>query len=186
MDTAELKAVACKAIDDAAEDLNLVSKELWTHPELALKEHYAHDVLTEFMEKYTFPNIKKHLHLETAFSASYGEQGNGPHIMVMSEYDALPDIGHACGHNLIAEVGIATGVGIKAAMEKSKCGIGKVLLRLLNYKIKSAHIQNNIYSNTHTHSKTQAQSLSHIQLYVHINKDTLKTQSNVVNLDNFV
>ena len=45
---------------------------------------------------------------------------------MISEYDALPEIGHACGHNLIAEVGVASGIAIKAALEAAGHKIGKV------------------------------------------------------------
>ncbi|WAR25553.1 P20D2-like protein [Mya arenaria] len=44
--------------------------------------------------------------LETAFKATYGSRADGPNVTFISEYDALPEIGHACGHNLIAEVGV--------------------------------------------------------------------------------
>ena len=49
-----------------------------------------------------------------------------PNICVISEYDALPEIGHACGHNLIAEVGVASAVGIMAAMKASAKPLCKV------------------------------------------------------------
>ena len=51
-----------------------------------------------------------------------------PNICVISEYDALPEIGHACGHNLIAEVGVASAVGIMAAMKASAKPLCKVWL----------------------------------------------------------
>ena len=63
--------------------------------------------------------------LETAFRATYGADVR-PNICVISEYDALPGIGHACGHNLIAEVGVAAGVGIMAAMNASNEPLGQV------------------------------------------------------------
>lgn len=47
-------------------------------------------------------------------------------MAVLCEYDALPDIGHACGHNLIAEIGLAAAIGIKAAMEKAGNKLWKV------------------------------------------------------------
>lgn len=47
-------------------------------------------------------------------------------MAVLCEYDALPEIGHACGHNLIAEVVEAAGLGIKAAFEKAGKPLGKV------------------------------------------------------------
>ena len=63
--------------------------------------------------------------VDTAFRAVHGD-GDGPHVAVLAEYDALPDIGHACGHNLIAEVGVGAGVGIKAAMQAAGRKLGKV------------------------------------------------------------
>lgn len=52
--------------------------------------------------------------------------GPGPTVAVICEYDALPGVGHACGHNLIAESGIAAGIAIKAAMETTDVP-GKVI-----------------------------------------------------------
>ncbi|KXJ10851.1 Peptidase M20 domain-containing protein 2 [Exaiptasia diaphana] len=65
--------------------------------------------------------------METAFRASSGGE-QGPCIGVISEYDALPEVGHACGHNLIAESGVAAGIGIKAALEASDNSLGKVVV----------------------------------------------------------
>ena len=62
--------------------------------------------------------------IDTAFRAD--RKSYGPHVAVLCEYDALPEIGHACGHNLIAEVGVAAGLGIKAAFEKAGKPLGKV------------------------------------------------------------
>ena len=68
--------------------------------------------------------------IETAFRATEGVD-DGAHVGVMCEYDALPEIGHACGHNLIAEVGAGAGVGIRAAMKAAGKPIGKVLFSFL-------------------------------------------------------
>ena len=46
--------------------------------------------------------------------------GSKPNIAVLCEYDCLPEIGHACGHNLIAEVGVGAAIGIKAALDAAK------------------------------------------------------------------
>ena len=48
-------------------------------------------------------------------------------MAVICEYDALPGIGHACGHNLIAEIGVAAGLGIKAALQAANHDLGKVV-----------------------------------------------------------
>ncbi|XP_060068381.1 xaa-Arg dipeptidase-like [Ylistrum balloti] len=122
---AELKTVACEAIDKITSDLNDISQELWKNPELNFKEHHAHTILTNFMEKQGF-HVDRNYKLDTAFRATFGDDRTGPHVAMLCEYDALPEIGHACGHNLIAELGVAAGVGIKAAMEASGKPIGKL------------------------------------------------------------
>lgn len=129
---ADLKQVACSAIDNQAEDLSILSKEIWDHPELNLNEVYSHDYLTKFLEDRGFPVDRKYKH-ETAFRAVLGDHSSGPHVAVLCEYDALPEIGHACGHNLIAEVGVAAGIGIKAAFEKAGKPLGKVSAVLYMY-----------------------------------------------------
>ena len=91
---------------------------------MAWKEHHAHKILTDFLTKNGFPVEKHHLGLNTAFRATIGQEK--PHMAVLCEYDALPEIGHACGHNLIAEVGIGAGLAIKAAMEAAGAPLGTV------------------------------------------------------------
>ena len=49
-------------------------------------------------------------------------------VAILCEYDALPEIGHACGHNLIAEAGIAASLGVKAAVDKAGMQLGKVCI----------------------------------------------------------
>ncbi|KAF9508822.1 hypothetical protein BS47DRAFT_1365658 [Hydnum rufescens UP504] len=100
-------------------------------PELAFKEEYAHKVLTEFMEAHGFSVTRHYLGLETAWRAAWSNVSPSKTsvrtIGFNSEMDALPGIGHACGHNLIAIGGVAAALGTKHAMEK--CGIeGRVVL----------------------------------------------------------
>ncbi|XP_071954550.1 uncharacterized protein [Antedon mediterranea] len=111
----KMRDKAKSAIDDSAADLNTISQEIWSNPELAYEEHHAHKILTNFLEKQGFEVERKYI-LDTAFRATWGTDG-GVTIGVICEYDALPGIGHACGHNLIAECGVATAIGIKAALE---------------------------------------------------------------------
>ena len=113
-----LKAVASTAIDKSTKELNSLSDEIWRNPELNFKEFTAHRLLTDFLERDGFKVERSFGGLETAFRASFGSGGR-PNVCVICEYDALPDIGHACGHNLIAEAGVAAGVGVKAALEHS-------------------------------------------------------------------
>lgn len=81
------------------------------------EEHTAHRVLTDFLEKEGFAVERGFLGIATAFRARFGS--GRPNVCVICEYDALPEIGHACGHNLIAEAGVAAGLGIKAFLEAS-------------------------------------------------------------------
>ena len=127
MDVKKLQEVACAEIDKYAEDLAALSHVIWSNPELALEEHKAHDALTEFLSKHNFDKVEKNFVLPTGFRAVYGDKTKGPHVAIMSEFDALPDIGHACGHNLIAEVGVAAAIGVKAALQSTDVPFGQVI-----------------------------------------------------------
>uniref|UniRef100_A0A2L2XVH7 Peptidase M20 domain-containing protein 2 n=1 Tax=Parasteatoda tepidariorum TaxID=114398 RepID=A0A2L2XVH7_PARTP len=107
--------------------LNEISQKIWKTPELSFEEKGAHDLLTGFLQKHGF-KVQKHYLLETAFKAEYETGGGGPTIAVICEYDALPNIGHACGHNLIAEIGIAVGLAVKAYLDCDTDVVGKVVV----------------------------------------------------------
>ncbi|SRR6266404_3414064 len=72
-------------------------------------------------------DVKKHYHLDTAWVATFSRGKGGRVLGVNSEMDALPGIGHACGHNLIAIAGVAVAVAVKAALIKYDIP-GKVIL----------------------------------------------------------
>ena len=108
-DLSALKRIACEAIDNHAQALRKVNRQIWEKPEISFKESFAHEVLTDFLESEGF-KVTRQWTLETAFGAESGGN-NGPCIGVICEYDALPELGHACGHNLIAEAGIAAAIG---------------------------------------------------------------------------
>ena len=105
----QLKDIISKTIDDKKKELNEISQEIWKNPELNFEEHKAHALLTSFLEKEGF-EVAKSTPLETSFVARYGKK-EGINVGVICEYDALPGVGHACGHNLIAEAGIGAALG---------------------------------------------------------------------------
>ena len=105
----DLKELVCNTIDKNKEKLHKLSQDIWSHPELAYEEIYAHNLLTSFLQEEGFRTENKPS-LPTSFVLSYGETG-GLHVGFVCEYDALPSIGHACGHYLIAEVGVASALG---------------------------------------------------------------------------
>ena len=119
-----LKAAASSSIDGSRDELVELSGEIWRNPELANEEHKAHQLLTDFLETKGFTVERSFTGLATAFRATFGS--GSPNVCVISEYDALPEIGHACGHNLIAEAGVAAGLGVKAALESSGAPQGTV------------------------------------------------------------
>ncbi|OWF37534.1 peptidase M20 domain-containing protein 2-like [Mizuhopecten yessoensis] len=126
---ADLKKLACDHIDKLTAELGSLSQDIWDHPELGYKEYHAHDVISNFLEERGF-EVRRKYKLDTSFCATFGhnvpDNDDLPHIAVLCEYDALPGIGHACGHNLIAEVGVATGVAIKHALESAGKPMGKL------------------------------------------------------------
>jgi len=86
------------------------------HP-LIPGSRYAHDVLTGFMEKHGFKVTRGYAGLDTAWRAEYTVGTDGRVLGINSEMDALPGIGHACGHNLIAISGVGVAVAVKRALE---------------------------------------------------------------------
>ncbi|KAI1788274.1 aminoacylase 1-like protein 2, partial [Ganoderma leucocontextum] len=113
-----------KALNDHLFELN---KVIHDHPETKFEEHHAHDVLTAFVEKYGF-QVTRHHFLDTAWVAKYSRGSGGRTLGVNSELDALPGIGHACGHNLIAIAGVAVAIAVKAALDKFDISGSVILL----------------------------------------------------------
>jgi metal-dependent amidase/aminoacylase/carboxypeptidase family protein len=110
-DISKLQKAACKAIDDSASELNNLAQEIWNHPEQNFQEKFAHHLLTTFLKDKGFAVTSDIGDLKTAFRAVYNGGAKGPSVGIVCEYDALPEINHACGHNLIAEAGIAAALG---------------------------------------------------------------------------
>ncbi len=99
-----------------AEQLWGVALELHRSPELAFQEHRAVEVLNGHFEREGFLVERDVAGLPTAFVARTGD-GNGPCVALLLEYDALPELGHACGHNLIAAAGLGAALSLRDALE---------------------------------------------------------------------
>ncbi|MEX0683772.1 MAG: M20 family metallopeptidase [Dehalococcoidia bacterium] len=114
MDIAGAKEKAKAAVAAAREKLVEVSLDIHANPELALKETHAASLLADTMEELGFKVDRSAYGIETAVQGTWGE---GPvTIAYLMEYDALPGIGHACGHNLIATAGLGGAIGLKGAV----------------------------------------------------------------------
>lgn len=107
--TDELKQQACKRIDDIAQVLVEVSHEIHAHPEQNFNEVFASELLVRTANNLGMPTDAHMYDCDTGFA---GNIGTGPTVCVMSEYDALPDIGHGCGHNIIAAAGLGAAIGL--------------------------------------------------------------------------
>ena len=103
------------AIEASKQGLFELSKDVHAHPELNYEEFYSADALAGFLEKQDMTVERGIGGVETAFRAIIpGGGGEGPTIAVLAEYDALPEIGHGCGHNLIAMAAMGAALGLKA------------------------------------------------------------------------
>ena len=116
MELAELKAQVTGAVDAQQHQLSEISSKIHTNPELGFQETKAAGWLTEYLERSGFFLERGICDLATAFRASYGE-GN-PVIALLAEYDALPDLGHACGHNIIATSSVGAAVASRPAIDR--------------------------------------------------------------------
>ncbi|GAB3747100.1 M20 family metallopeptidase [Amycolatopsis oliviviridis] len=107
-----LKSAARAGVDRHAEALIRLSERLHADPETAWEEHRAAAMVPELLDRAGFAVTSRYLGLDTAFHASLGD---GPtRIALCAEYDALPGLGHACGHNLIAASSIGAALGLAA------------------------------------------------------------------------
>jgi amidohydrolase len=120
-----VKDAIAQAVERLAGELEALSHKIHDHPELGYQEVQACGWLTEFLGAKGFKVDRGVAGVGTAFRASI-ETGAGPTIAILCEYDALPGIGHACGHNVIATSGVGAGAALAAV--KSQLPPGRVLV----------------------------------------------------------
>ncbi len=108
--------------------MTLLTPQIWSNPELAYEEHEAHKNICDFFEALGDDNysIRRQAYdLQTAFEIEYRHGNGGGRVVAFNaEYDALPGIGHACGHNLIATSSIAAFIATCEAMKAVSGGKG--------------------------------------------------------------
>ena len=116
MDIERLKTSVVGEIDARRQQLNELSLKIHANPEIAFQEVKSATWLTEYLKENGFSIEQGICGLATAFRASYG-QGK-PAIAILAEYDALPKLGHACGHNIIATSAVGAGIAAKLAVDR--------------------------------------------------------------------
>lgn len=107
-----LKKKVASFIDAQASELIKASHNIHAHPEIAFQEHHAHALLTNMVRKAGLDVEAHACGLETAFISRFGT--GDTEVGILSEYDALPGIGHACGHNIIATSGLGASLALAA------------------------------------------------------------------------
>ena len=110
-----VKRAILESIEKLAPELELLSRRIHDNPETAFRETEAAAQLEEYLERHGFSVERGLGGLDTAFRAGYGR--GEPVIAILAEYDALPGIGHGCGHNIICVSAVAAGIAAQKAVD---------------------------------------------------------------------
>ena len=102
-------------IDETRADVRRMSEFVHAHPEIAMEETQSAEEVAATLERHGFTVERGVAGIPTAFKATKGS--GGPVVAYLAEYDALPELGHGCGHNLIAGSNVAAGIGLAAALD---------------------------------------------------------------------
>ena len=113
LDIEKLKGSVTGKINAQRHQLGELSLKIHSNPELGFQEVKAVAWLTRYLEENSFSIERGICELPTAFRASYGR--GKPAVAILAEYDALPGLGHACGHNLIATCAVGAAVASGSA-----------------------------------------------------------------------
>ena len=120
MNAKEYGAVAAHidlAVENVAETLLQVSHAIHGEPELAFEEYFACELLSRTLRDNDLEVETGVYSLETAFETTINSEQDGPTVAVLAEYDALPQIGHACGHNIIATTALGATLALNAVAQ---------------------------------------------------------------------
>ena len=120
-----MKEVLFKEGNKIKERLCEISDYIYANPELGNEEYKAVKVLTDLLKEHNFEVEEKYLNMDTAFKATFDSGKPGLTVGYLCEYDALPGIGHGCGHNMIGA--ISSGAGIVLSKIIDQVG-GKIIV----------------------------------------------------------
>lgn len=114
-----MKQILIDTLDAIREEFYDISTSIGENPELGHEEFKSSRLLADKLLEHGFSVNMGICGMSTAFEAVFDSGIPGPAIGIMSEYDALPEIGHACGHNLIGTMGIATGIAVSKIIHET-------------------------------------------------------------------
>jgi amidohydrolase len=116
LDLEKLKQAVAREVDAHQEELIELSLRIHQNPELSFQEANASNWLSEYVGGNGFKVEKGICQLSTAFRGEYGS--GKPRIALLAEYDALPIVGHGCGHNVIAASAVGAAVAARVAVDQ--------------------------------------------------------------------
>ena len=111
-----LKRRVCEAVDRHAQQLVEAADWIHAHPEIGHQEVQAAQKLTDLLNQAGIASEMGTAGMATAFKAELGEKQR-PRVAILAEYDALPGLGHGCGHNLIGTSAIGAGLALKDVIQ---------------------------------------------------------------------
>ena len=112
-----MKELILKELENIKPRLWEISDYIYNNPEVGNKEFKAVKKLTDFLEENNFTVDLGILNKATAFKATYRSNKEGPNIAYLCEYDALPQIGHGCGHNMIGTMSLGAAVALSKVLD---------------------------------------------------------------------
>jgi amidohydrolase len=112
----ELKRRVIDEVEASREALVRIADTIYANPEIAFEEFESAALLSGTLEENGFSVERGVAGLETAFVATLRGKASNPQVAFLAEYDALPNLGHACGHNLIGTAAVGAGVAMKAVL----------------------------------------------------------------------
>ncbi|WP_152656141.1 M20 family metallopeptidase [Oceanobacillus sp. CFH 90083] len=113
-----MKANLKNELDKVMSDLTNLSDTIFENPELGDQEYESMKLLTDYLTAHQFEVEKGIVDRDTAFKATYSSGKPGPQIAYLAEYDALPGVGHGCGHNLIGTMSVGAGVVLSKVIDE--------------------------------------------------------------------
>ena len=121
----KLKERLAREIDLLKNEMVDMARRIYEKPEIGYKEYEASRILMDFLKRHDFHVSRNIAGMDTAFLASCQGDSNGPTVAILAEYDALPGLGHGCGHHLIG----AASAGAAAGLSKILSGMkGRVVV----------------------------------------------------------
>jgi len=118
LDREEAKKLACQVVDEVQCGLIELSDRIHANPEIKHEEYKACEWHAEYLKQMGFDVKTQVGGIKTSFAATRKVGEGGPKIAFLGEYDALPGIGHACGHNVIGAAADGAGIALVRALEK--------------------------------------------------------------------